>query len=242
MIELKEILNYTKNLKVLYVEDDEAFAKSTMEVLEVFFNHIDLSVNGKDGLYQYNKYFKENDKYYDLVITDIFMPKLNGLELSKKIYEINDSQLIIVISAINNSDYLIEFINIGIEYFVSKPFDIDDITKVLYKSSLKIAEVKSNINNFKWSTMSSELRYKDDVIKLTKKEIKLCKLLISNVNAIVSINNILKSLWDVTDTNINVNTLNPIISRLRKKLPEQLIQSIYGVGYKIMDTNIKINN
>ncbi len=134
---IQDLFLYSKKLKVLYVEDDKSFAQDTVEILENFFDKVDLSVNGQDALDKYNTFYNKNELYYDIVITDIFMPKMNGLELTKEIYKIHNEQSIIVISAHNEVNYLLEFINIGIEHFIVKPFDINEIMSVLYKSSKK---------------------------------------------------------------------------------------------------------
>ncbi len=245
MIDIKDLFQYSKKLKVLYIEDDKEFAKDTTEILENFFYSVNLAINGKDGLEKYFKYFKTNQKYYDIVITDIFMPKINGLELTKEIYTYNPNQTIIVISAHNEVNYLLEFVNIGIEHFIVKPFDIEEIMQVLYNASKRIYNIKSETvdttiileNNFTWDTKSSTLCYKNNHINLTKKEFQLISILIKNKNNISKIDDILNIIWGNSMENATVDMLNPIISRLRKKLPESLIHSIYGVGYKIIISN-----
>ncbi len=240
MIDIKDIKKYSRNLKVLYVEDDKEFAKDTMEILSNFFPHLDLAVNGEDGLEKYINFHETNKKYYDLVISDIFMPKINGLELSKKIYTLNQNQPIIIISAHNESNYLVEFINIGIEYFIQKPFNIDEILSILYNSSKKIylkkLSTKSSLvnllNNYSWNIDDSILFYKNTHIPLTKKEQLFLKIIIKNKNSISSTDDILNIIWE-DNIDATSNMLNPIISRLKKKLPKKLIKSIYGAGYMI---------
>ena len=242
MIDIKELTKYSKNLNVLYVEDDKQFAKDTIEILENFFLNVDLSINGEDALIKYLNYFNTNHSYYDIIITDISMPKLNGLELAKTIYEHNSIQPIIVISAHNEAEYLLEFINIGIEYFIVKPFNIDEIMQVLYKSSKKIYTSKQNnnnislVNDYTWNKKESSLYYKSEFIKLTKKEILFLEILIGNLNNISKIDYILNFIWEDSTDDTTVAKLNPVISRLKKKLPEELIQSIYGVGYKLISS------
>ncbi len=85
---LKEMTEQTKYLKVLFVEDNEEIRVSIMEILSQFFDDITVCVNGQDGLEQYIKN-KETKKAFDLILTDIAMPKLNGIEMSKKIRAIN---------------------------------------------------------------------------------------------------------------------------------------------------------
>ncbi len=236
MTNIEKLQKYSSNLKVLYVEDNEEFAKSTCEILENFFFLVDLAINGEDGLQKYINYFNKYDNYYDIVITDICMPKINGLELTKRVYKLNNNQPVIVVSAHDESKYLLEFINIGIEHFIVKPFDLNEIVEVLYNSLVKINNVNpviELINNFTWNQKDKILFYKDNIIKLTKKEILFIQILIKNGNSISSIDEILNNIWDETIYEISTDVLNPVISRLRKKLPEKLIKSIYGLGYKL---------
>ncbi len=128
---IDEVLFYCKSLNILYIEDDKDFAYVAMEMLQRFFHQVDLSNNAKEALDRYVQYYNTNTQYYDIVITDIKMPKVSGLELVKKIYNYNAEQSVIVISAHNETNYLLEFLNMGIEYFVVKSFDINDIVDAL---------------------------------------------------------------------------------------------------------------
>ena len=234
----------TKDLTLLYVEDDKSFAYDTVSTFETFFNTIDLALDGEEALYKYLQYFETHKKYYDIIITDISMPKLNGLELTKSIYTYNDTQLIIVISAHNNAQYLLEFLNLGIEHFLVKPFNLNEIVNVIGNCSKKLSLLKSKedsdivflANNFTWNTSALSLYHKESFIKLTKKETQLLKLLVQNKNGILKLEIILHTLWDDIERTGTVYMLNPIISRLKKKLPQKLIQSIYGLGYKLIST------
>ena len=235
MVLFNEIYKFSSTLNVLYVEDDQTFANDTCELFKNFFNKVDLSLDGKSAYEQYLNYYEKEKKYYDILITDIRMPKMSGLELTKKIYKHNKNQITIVISAYSDSEVLVDFINLGIEYYILKPFDIDDITKVLYKVSTKIN--KNNnliylINNYKWDLKSQQLFYNGNKIRLTKKEIQLLDILIKKANSISDKYDITNELWS-NNEDISSNALNPIISRLKKKLPEVLIENIYGVGYRI---------
>jgi len=121
--QMKQALKYPQPLSVLYVEDNQEVRKSTAEMLALFFRQVDVVKNGLCGIESYKKYFQSHKEHYDIVFTDIKMPKINGLELSRMILEENPKQHIVVISAHNEAHYLLELINIGIVNFVLKPID-----------------------------------------------------------------------------------------------------------------------
>jgi len=142
MYSFKEVYQFSKDLDVLYVEDDENLLEATSELLEDFFASVTTAVNGQDGLKKYKNYKKENNTYYDLIITDINMPKMNGLEMIKEIININLEQTTIVISAHNESERLIDLIHEGIANFVMKPIIPKQLMTSLYKTCRIIANQK----------------------------------------------------------------------------------------------------
>ena len=128
---LIELIDEHKHLNVLYVEDDDNLRQSTLNLLKNYFTNIDIARDGKEGLEQYISFNKKHNKTYDIVITDITMPHVTGIEMSKIILEINSKQVIIVISAHNDSTYLLDLINIGISKFILKPIDVKQLTSVI---------------------------------------------------------------------------------------------------------------
>lgn len=140
MLKLKAMIEYTKKFNILYVEDDLELLKETQELLENYFLHLDVACNGQEGLDKYTQYYESNNKTYDIVLTDISMPKINGIEMSKEILKINDLQAIIIISAHNEVDYLMQAINIGINGFITKPINNEQLINVLYKVSQAVSD------------------------------------------------------------------------------------------------------
>ena len=117
---IDELLKISKTIKVLYVEDKEDIRESTTNLLERFFTHVDVAVDGQKGIEKYIKFYKKHSHYYDLVISDVNMPHMNGIEMSKAISEINKEQAIVIISAFKDSDMLINLIDVGINKFIQK--------------------------------------------------------------------------------------------------------------------------
>jgi CheY-like chemotaxis protein len=140
MIDLKLVYEYTKNLHVLYVEDNEALRESTLKVLHNFFSHVDAAFDGREGVDKYKTFQHQHEKAYDLVISDINMPHLNGIEMSEKILEIEPNQSIIFITAHNEVEYLHKAIKLGVSSFLLKPLNLQDLAAVLYKVCQAISD------------------------------------------------------------------------------------------------------
>ena len=136
MKNLKDIIKYSTNMKLLYVEDDEIARDSTMLVLEDFFDDITLAVDGKDGLEKYNQ------NHFDIIITDINMPRLSGLEMTDEIRKKDTKIPILILSAHNETDFFMDSIKHSIEGYLLKPINIEQFLNILEKviEKLKLQE------------------------------------------------------------------------------------------------------
>ena len=142
MNDIKLTLEYTRQLNVLYVEDDTILIKSTSELFENYFKSVHIAENGELGLEKFRDFHEVNGIFYDLIITDINMPRMNGLEMSEHILELNPTQAIIVITAHNENEFLLKAIDLGVNGFVTKPMDNAQLSKVLYKAARSISDHK----------------------------------------------------------------------------------------------------
>lgn len=131
-IEVESLRLKTKNLTILYVEDDKELREITSILLNKIFYNIDVAVDGQEGL---NKYL---DNKYDIVITDILMPNMDGLEFISNIRKHNDKQEIIITSAYTDLSYLMESIKLGVTGYLIKPLEFNKILKVISQSVDKI--------------------------------------------------------------------------------------------------------
>jgi len=125
MNELSSIIKETKHLRLLYVEDNEDARESTLDILNEFFENITVAIDGTDGL----KKFQENK--IDLIITDINMPKLNGLDMLKEIKQHTPDVTALVFSAYNEADFFVESIKIGVNGYLLKPINFEQFIGVL---------------------------------------------------------------------------------------------------------------
>ncbi|MEA3455254.1 MAG: EAL domain-containing protein [Campylobacterota bacterium] len=142
MIEIEKLARQSRNIKLLYVEDNDETRESISLILEEFFQDIIIAVDGEEGLEK----FKNSD--VNLIITDINMPRLNGLEMIEKIRETDKSIAILIFSAYTESNFFVSSIKMGVDGYLLKPFDLEQfagaLNNVIGKIQLK-DEVKKNL-------------------------------------------------------------------------------------------------
>jgi DNA-binding response OmpR family regulator len=144
---LNELNHFAKNYSILIVEDQKELNNELVEICQLFFRQVDSAINGKEALLK----FKNNLGKYDIVLSDITMPEMDGIDLSREIKRLNRTQNIIILSAHNKKEHLIELIDIGISQFISKPFEQKELLfkllKVCQNIFYKKEYIKMIINN-----------------------------------------------------------------------------------------------
>jgi len=241
MLSSKELLEYTKSLSLLFVEDHTELRECTGEILKNFFRNVDCADDGEDA---YDMYISAEQYKYDIVLTDLRMPRVDGIELTKKIYEINPDQAIIIVSAHDDSKYLLPLINLGVEQFIKKPLDYQELLGALLRVSKKIQQQNHTLIQTKpiKFPLSKECEYdrekrslyqNEQVVYLTKYEIILLQLLTEKIGKIYPNEEIVEHYASLNE-NIDSQNIRKLVSKLRKKLPQNSLESIYGVGYRVL--------
>ncbi len=244
MLNSNEILRYTKHLSILFVEDHKELREDTSEIFKSFFNTVDIAEDGLVAFHKYNEYYAENSKYYDIVLSDIQMPNMDGIELTSKLYSINPSQLLIILSAHDDTKYLLPLINLGIEQFIKKPIDFQVLLRVLLNSSKKIiqnstADTKESSqiiylsDTIAFNKNTSSLSENTKMLSLTKYEIIFMQLLTNHCGKVFS-NEEITAYYESLDENLDIQNIRKLVSKLRKKLPYDSLESVYGIGYRII--------
>lgn len=170
----------------------------------------------------------------DLVITDIAMPIMDGLDMAREIKEISDDVPIVVLSAYSEKERLLRSIDIGIDKYLIKPVDIEELFKVLdYLIGEKIeANMLVKISEeYQFNKTKRTLIYSGEEIVLTKKELAFISLLLKQPGALVLHEDIKKNVWigeHVSDTAVRT-----FIKRVRDKVGEDFIKNVPSLGYKI---------
>ena len=134
---MNNLKDFIKTLNILYVEDEVSAREIFTKILKRFFNTVDARENGLEGYIAFKEKHLKNEKY-DLIISDINMPKLDGMEMLEKIREIDSLVPVVFITARHEADVLLKAIELQISDFIIKPIDFDGITKVVNNASEKL--------------------------------------------------------------------------------------------------------
>ncbi len=152
-------IDVLKNITILYAEDEDDLRDVTVSILKTFTKNQLVAKNGKEA---YDIFLKHEDEI-DLIITDINMPILNGLDFIKQIKEINVDIPVIVTTAFSNKEYLLEAIDIGVDKYVLKPIDITKLLQAM-SQSLIYHELK-DLYTDKLTKLSNRNKLKKDLSK-----------------------------------------------------------------------------
>lgn len=222
------------NFSILYAEDDAVIREKYAKFLSFYFRSVHEVSNGKEALELYK------DVKPDVVILDINMPIINGLDVAKKIREQDDKTQLIILSAYSDREKLLVATELFLTKYLIKPIQSFEFEAVLVKCIEKLQSdvERENLlhleNGFVWSRENETLSKEEENIKLTQKELLLLKLFCTNPNLTFSNMEILNYVWhDETQTDFNTNKLRIVFSKLKTKLGCNLFSSIYNVGYKI---------
>lgn len=221
--------NSYNNIKILYVEDDEIARENGVEYLQNFFETIYEASDAIIALQLYEKYKP------DIIITDIQMPKLNGLEFVQKIRQKDKKTQIIIITAFCDRDYLLKAVELQLVKYLIKPVKEKEFEEALFLCVNFLKEDNSNIvkleNEIYFDTFNKNLVIKDELVKLRAKEILFLELLIKNKNRYVTYEEIENYVW--SDSVMTKDALKTLVKNLKTKIPKDLILNLTNSGYKI---------
>ena len=223
-------------MRILVVEDEFNLADMIAIKLRKEKYNVDVSLDGEDGL--------DNalSDVYDLVILDIMLPKINGIEILKEIRNNNiDTKVIMLTAKSSLDDKLIGFEN-GANDYITKPFHMEELIarvnvqlrnneKNINKDILKFGDIELNVRTSTISCIKN-----NESINISYKELMILEYLMNNSNQIISKEQIYDKIWGI-DNYFESNNLEAYLSFVRKKLKiidsDVTIKAIRGMGYKL---------
>jgi len=221
---------YLKEFTLLYAEDESQVQVKMAEYFETYFKKVYCASNGQEALELHKKHLP------DVVILDINMPKVNGLEVAQRIRKENSRAKIIMLTAHSEKELLLQATEIDMSKYLIKPVSPYDLKQVLNKvaselilTSNKFIKLSEDVTYF---IENNTLILKINEIELSPKEKKLLSLLVQKRGTCVTFEDIMAHIWDNNfDDEISKDSVKAQISNLRKKIPNMYLENIYGKGY-----------
>jgi len=219
-----------KNITILYIEDDELVRTQAVEYLSLIYANVLEAKNGQDALIVYKKHKPQ------IIISDIEMPIMNGLEMAKAIRKFDKKIPIIITTAHTQSEYLLEALELQLIKYIVKP-----VTTEKLKSALAIAdeyiedEIVQSVTKFSktvaYDSLNKVLVIDKKMVKLSYNEITFIDLLIKNHHRVVTYEEIESAIWAYEG--MSKDALRTLVRTLRKKMQGEFIENVSGYGYKI---------
>ena len=248
---MKNITSLKKDAKILLVEDEYYTQIKLAKILEKVCDNVYYARNGDDALALFRAAYLKKEPF-DLIISDINMPNMNGIDLLENVRQIDELLPFIFVTGQLELDSLLKVVKLDIDDYILKPIEIVPLMESIDRTFRKKFKKDFLVSDKDCVTLNSELYwnfeertlYNNDVsMKLTKKEILFLEVLCSNINKVVSTETIIYSLWD---DSLNMESclanLKNLVSRIRIKIPSLNIENIYGFGYRIRSGHEKFRN
>ncbi len=217
-------------MKVLIVEDNPSIVEFVQKGLKEQAYAVDAASDGKEGFYL------ATTNSYELIILDIMLPFMSGLELCQELRKYNITTPILMLTAKDDSDDIIQGLDSGADDYMTKPFVLKELLARI-RALTRRNQSSSTLVTFKdlqLDILNKQVTRDNKAIELTSKEFAILELLVKNQNQIVSESMIIESVWDMNYSNAS-NLVKVYIYRLRNKIDKQFdekyINNVKNIGY-----------
>jgi len=221
-------------MKVLIIEDEPKTAQALRTYLEEECQAVvDCAYDGYSG-----KRFAQQNQY-DVILTDVVLPHINGIELCKQLRSMGITVPLLIVSALYEAEDKVVGLNAGADDYLSKPFDFKEllarIQALLRRSNpALIAQTKISFADLEMNLFTLEVYRSGIKIVLTPREFALLEYFVRNPNRVIPKLELLERVWSLNE-NINTNVIEVYVNYIRNKIdksfPNKLIHTHFGVGY-----------
>ena len=200
-------------MRILLAEDERSLSRALCKIFEKNNYSVDAVFDGEDAL----EYI--NSGNYDVAVLDIMMPKMDGIEVLKRVRSAKNSLTILLLTAKSEVDAKVTGLDAGANYYLTKPFD----TKELLATIRAITRTEKSIDsrmifgNVMLDRATYELSTVEGSLKLANKEFQMMELLMANPHAVISTEKFMEKIWGY-DSDTEINVVWVYVSYLRKKL------------------------
>ena len=221
-----DILDVLSNKKVLCLEDEEAILKNICASLELFFGEVTGVQDGCEALE-----LALSDAY-DVLVLDISVPNIDGLEIAKKVRAINQKIPIVILSSHVEQEYLWRAVELKITRYLAKPYDKKSFIKALEDVALELVGRKPTLrlnDELEYDFGKKVLYINGEISHLSKSESRLLEYFLNNKNQTITYEQIFDYIWEYEQP--SKEAIKTIVKELRRKLGKDVIKNLYGVGY-----------
>jgi DNA-binding response OmpR family regulator len=221
-------------MRVLIIEDQENLASLIKKGLEAEGFAADYVLDGKSGWLR----LELNHGDYDVVILDLMLPKMDGMEICRSAREKKITTPIIMLTAKDGVEDMISGLNVGADDYLVKPFSFDNLLariRAVLRRPQPALNNEYRVGNIKLNTISKKAYLDTEEIKLTLKEFSLLEYMMRHPNQVLSREQILSNIWDFAFDSFS-NVVDVHITNLRKKIGDKdckVLETVRGVGYRL---------
>lgn len=222
-------------MKLLVIEDERYLAQMIKKGLEQDGFAVDVEYDGEDG------YNAAHTIDYDLIVCDVMMPAMSGIEVAKKLRAEGNKTPILMLTALDQSEQVVEGLRAGADDYLAKPFSFNVLTArieaILRRPHDKFEDILV-LSDLELNNTTKQVSRAGKVLALSAKEFAILEYMLRNQNITLSRETIMSHVWDF-DSDVLPNNLEVFINHLRKKVDKPfgapLIHTIHGFGYRLTE-------
>lgn len=226
-------------MRILLVEDDVYLTTALSEALTEHCYVVDAVTDGEAG------WQEANSNEYDLILLDVMLPKLNGLNLCQRLRSHGILVPILMLTALDTSNDKVTGLDTGADDYLIKPVDLPELLariRALLRRGSSVSTPILQWGNLQLDPSTHEVSYDNQILRLTPKEYSLLELLLRNGRRILSRSVIIEHLWSL-ENSPEEDTVKAHIKSLRHKLravgaPDNLVETVHGVGYRLKQLSV----